>query len=431
MNEPLFRSEAIAAQKDTLFGHVVLLRPLGVSVAVALGVAIVLAITSYLIFGEYTRRVRLTGVVTPSAGIVRVFAPNAGRVTSLNVVDGSEVRQGQSLYTITSDSTTSLGDTQATAALLLRKQLSELAAEIVRQQDLDRIEKAGLTREEQGLLREMDQVQVQTKLTASHAALLSIISDKYDELVRRHVVLQREAFARMESRIQKEQELENLHREAIRLEQRLAEVRTKLAGFDSKAASVISQLRRQISTIERDLVESEARRQIDVTTPRTGNVAAILVQSGQFVAAGTPLLSILPSQSQLEVHLFGSSSTIGFMHENAKVMLRYAAFPYQKFGLHPGIVTSFSRVSLRPGDIDMITLPERGPSLTNDPSAGLYRVLVRPEQNYVAAYGKKEPIRPGMAVEADVFLDRRPVYQWLLEPLYSLRGTLSSEGDIK
>lgn len=431
MNESLFRSGAIAAQKDTLFGHVVLLRPLGVSVAVALGVAIVLAITSYLIFGEYTRRVRLTGVVTPSAGIVRVFAPNAGRVTSLNVVDGSEVRQGQSLYTITSDSTTSLGDTQATAALLLRKQLSELAAEIVRQQDLDRIEKAGLTREEQGLLREMDQVQVQTKLTASHAALLSIISDKYDELVRRHVVLQREAFARMESRIQKEQELENLHREAIRLEQRLAEVRTKLAGFDSKAASVISQLRRQISTIERDLVESEARRQIDVTTPRTGNVAAILIQSGQFVAAGTPLLSILPSESQLEVHLFGSSSTIGFMHENAKVMLRYAAFPYQKFGLHPGIVTSFSRVSLRPGDIDTITLPERGPSPTNDPSAGLYRVLVRPEQNYVAAYGKKEPIRPGMAVEADVFLDRRPVYQWLLEPLYSLRGTLSNEGDIK
>ncbi|MFD9896935.1 HlyD family secretion protein [Mesorhizobium sp. NPDC059025] len=429
MTESLFRPEAIAAQKDTWLGHTVLLRPLGVSITAALGVIIVLAITAYLIFGEYTRRVRLTGVVTPSAGIARVFAPSAGRVVSLNIADGNEVRQGQSLYTITSDSMTSLGETQAAAAALLRKQRSELEAEIIRQQKLDGVEKAGLTKEEQGLLREIDQVQAQIKVTGDYAAVLKTISEKYEELVRRHVVLQREAFARMESRMQKEQELENLRREAIRLEQRLTEVRTKLAGFDAKAASVIGHLRRQISVIERDLVEGEARRQIDVTTPRTGSVTAILVQSGQFVAAGTPLLSILPSEAQLEVHLYGSSSVIGFMHENAKVMLRYAAFPYQKFGLHPGTVAGFSRVSLRPSDIDTISLPERGTSPTSDPSAGLYRVVVRPEQDHVIAYGKAEPIRPGMAVDADVFLDTRPIYEWLLEPLYSLRGTLSNQGD--
>lgn len=127
--------EAVTSQKDGWLGHTILLRPLRVSITAALGVAVVLAISTYLIFGEYTRRVRLGGVVMPNTGIVRVFAPNAGRVISLNVADGSDVRQGQSLYTITSDSMTSLGETQAAAAVLLRKQRSELEAEIIRQQN--------------------------------------------------------------------------------------------------------------------------------------------------------------------------------------------------------------------------------------------------------------------------------------------------------
>lgn len=32
-----------------------------------------------------------------------------------------------------------------------------------------------------------------------------------------------------------------------------------------------------------------------------------------------------------------------------------------------------------------------------------------------------------MSVEADLFLDTRPLYQWLLEPLYSLRDRATDQ----
>ena len=38
------------------------------------------------------------------------------------------------------------------------------------------------------------------------------------------------------------------------------------------------------------------------------------------------------------------------------------------------------------------------------------------------AYGRPEPLRPGMLLEADILGERRKLHEWLLEPLYSLRG---------
>ena len=72
-----------------------------------------------------------------------------------------------------------------------------------------------------------------------------------------------------------------------------------------------------------------------MSAPRAGTVTAVLVQQGQFVAAGTPLLSILPEATQLDVHLFGESRKIVFMHEQAHVMLRPQQDGPPKAGILP------------------------------------------------------------------------------------------------
>ena len=51
-------------------------------------------------------------------------------------------------------------------------------------------------------------------------------------------------------------------------------------------------------------------------------------------------------------------------------------------------------------------------------SAPLYRVLVRLNGQSVDAYGEPVALRPGMALSADILLDRRRLIEWVLEPLY-------------
>jgi membrane fusion protein len=91
------------------------------------------------------------------------------------------------------------------------------------------------------------------------------------------------------------------------------------------------------------------------------------------------------------------------------VLLRYQAYPYQKFGHHVGQVVRISRSALT---------PERGAA-----SAGaepFYRVLVSLARQTVTAYGEEEPLRPGMVLEADILGEHRRLVEWVLEPLYTL-----------
>ena len=51
-----------------------------------------------------------------------------------------------------------------------------------------------------------------------------------------------------------------------------------------------------------------------------------------------------------------------------------------------------------------------------------YRVTVVLESQVVKAYGQDLPLQAGMIVDADIWLDRRRLYEWVLDPLYSVLG---------
>ena len=136
------------------------------------------------------------------------------------------------------------------------------------------------------------------------------------------------------------------------------------------------------------------------------------MEPGQAVYAGQPIISILPSGSELRAQLLVPSSAIGFIKNGDRVLLRYQAYPYQKFGMHRGTVMRISRSA-------STVTQEQG--VARQP---VYRVLVSLDRQDVLAYGKPETLRPGMQLEADIMGERRRLYEWLLEPLYSVTGKI-------
>ena len=156
----------------------------------------------------------------------------------------------------------------------------------------------------------------------------------------------------------------------------------------------------------------EADGELLLRAPVTGLVANRLVEAGQAVQPGQPILSLLPKGSELRAQLLVPSSAIGFVKSGDRVLLRYQAYPYQKFGAHEGTVIRISRSALA------------GNQKEGSTTQSLYRVLVSLDQQGVLAYGKMEPLRPGMQLEADIMGERRKLYEWLLEPLYSVSGRL-------
>ncbi|MEB0233304.1 HlyD family secretion protein, partial [Undibacterium sp. 10I3] len=55
--------------------------------------------------------------------------------------------------------------------------------------------------------------------------------------------------------------------------------------------------------------------------------------------------------AQLEVHLYAPSRTAGFVANGQQVLIRYQAYPYQKFGLQKGTVTDISDTPFAPNEL--------------------------------------------------------------------------------
>ena len=149
-------------------------------------------------------------------------------------------------------------------------------------------------------------------------------------------------------------------------------------------------------------------------SPVAAEVSSIYVSQGEVVDPNIPLMTLIPVNSQLEVKLFAPTRAIGFVKEGAKVKIRLDAFPYQKYGLLDGVVTEVPHNILQPNEI-------KYPIRYDEP---VYQITVQLPQQYIQAYGKEIPLQSGMKLEADILLDKKHLLDWVLDPLYSIKGRL-------
>jgi membrane fusion protein len=181
----------------------------------------------------------------------------------------------------------------------------------------------------------------------------------------------------------------------------------------------MAEIERAVSSLEQEIAEAEARRQFVLSAPQDGVVTTIQAETGSIVSAAVPMLSIVPKGARLEAQLFGPSSAIGFVRAGQRVLLRYQAFPYQKFGQYEGTVASVSRSAISPAE-----LSQQLAGLTSLYGANVpvYRITVTLASQTVRAYGEPVPLQPGMQLEADIMMERRRLIEWVLDPLFTLTG---------
>ena len=101
------------------------------------------------------------------------------------------------------------------------------------------------------------------------------------------------------------------------------------------------------------------------------------------MAAAGALASLMPADARLQAQLFAPSSAIGFVRPDQTVLLRYQAFPYQKFGHQSGQVVQVSRTPLQPSEL--AGLPLAGATARRASRSTGSRCAL--DQQDVAAYG--------------------------------------------
>jgi membrane fusion protein len=409
LSRNLFRQEAIDAQREKYLGETTLARPVAYWVYTLLAAAIALLLLGVAIWGEYTRRERVEGSLALDVGAARVLIPDAGRVSELLIKEGDEVRAGVPIAKIAYDRSTA--ETSATELasrkLLLEREQSQL-------KELGEQQAAQVRKRMKDLEGELAQADREIKLQETRVKSAREQATRFQQLASEKFVSDLVVKQKQDEVTEQEIKLQALRRTRLQVERDLSAARMEEPSIQLRSRGQVDQMARQLSELQENLATAEARRETVIKAPVSGTVTNIAVAVGQSVAADTPLATVLPKGSGLHVELLVPSRAIGFIAKGQEVVLRYEAFPHERFGQYKGTVTEISRNVWTPGE-------KIGQLMVKEP---VYRVDVKLERQSVAALGNEIALRPGMLVNADILLERRTLLEWLFEPVLQLRGRL-------
>ena len=415
----------MAARRPQMTGEVLLTTRALSGWAALLGVFMALGVVDFVMWGSYTRKAAVAGYLTPSEGVTRITAPQPGVVVEQKIREGASVKRGDVLFVLSTDrqGADAVGYQESIAGSM-QSRLHSLQQERLRTAEAARTEVEGLRQraahlqaERRQLSRQLEELQRRT-LDARKAGV------RYRGLLDQGLVTHEQWAAKDSEAAELRSRAQAIEREDIALQREISNVLKEAQAAQARRDAADETLSRDASSVREQFADSEARRRIVLTAPRDGIAALVQTTPGTAVDSARPLATLVAADAPMQALLYAPSRTVGFVKPGTRVWLRYAAFPYQKFGHHQGEVLAVSAFPAVQDELGGLYAPLEsaagGSGGAGNSGEPLYAVRVQLQSQTVQAYGAAQALRAGMRVEADFLLEKRRLWEWVLEPLLTL-----------
>ena len=409
---PLFRPEVLRRRAESGIGEAIEIVPLAHLVFAGFFVLIILMAAVYAALSGYSRKETVPGVVVPSRGVIRVMAPRSGTINEMRVAEGDAVAEDQVLFQVVAEETNVSGTGSDTAVLNALHEQRAVLEEQIRNEDAHSVaETQRLSSLILGLRYQEDALANQRRLQADRAGAAQSMLARIAPYAAAGTVSKFELFNRQQAVLSETQSLAALDERLANVRSQLDQAKLNLRQQPIQDADRLDTLKRSLSDVAQRSAEIEGRRRYIVRSPVAGRVTSVQARVGRTVDPRIPQLSIVPADGQMEVELFVPARAIGFVRHGERVRLLYDAFPFQRFGAYGGTVSSVAETMVLPTDVtEPVSLKEPA-----------YRVRVALDRQSVDANGQQVRLQPDMTLAADIILERRPLAEWILEPLLSAR----------
>lgn len=412
--QSLFRQEVLAARSDTASGPSIDIRPVGANRLTAFFIGLAALVLLVLVFGHYTKKERVQGLVQPREGVAMVVPLEPGTVRRVLVTEGQSVKAGDVIAEIGNERFSDAGSTQALLQQNLEGQRSEMRKQAEGQAQASAAALAALeqriAQSRRDLLTLGEEIQLQAQQIASARKLV----EQFKPLLDEHIISDLQYEQQHQSMLDQTARLQTLKRQRSAAEADLASSQDERQRLLAQHRIDRAALDRDLLNLQQEEVQRRGARLVLLKAPVDGIVSGLLATPGQSVAANATIASIVPAQASLEALLYLPSTSVGFIKAGQPVRISYDAFPYQRFGQYKGTVRSVSQTDV----------PVNVQTASGNDRRAMFMVRVALEQPKVRAYGKDIALRPGHTLTADIEIDRRRLIRWMLDPLFAFSGKL-------
>lgn len=416
---PLFRPEAVNAFRPQHYGAITLIPGASSRWQALAGLCVVVGLAALIGLGSYTRRTTVDGQVYPSEGLIRVTATQPGIIIEQLVRDGQTVKRGSVLFVLSSDR---LGadnlDYQRGIATQIESRRRSLEDDLKRSTQSEQQEAEQLKRRLASLRAEQEQVTRQAQQLTVRVSGAEEALKRYEGLYKQEFVSKDELLAKETETAEVRSRQQGNRRDMLALERDIVATQRDLEAVRTRFVSQRSELDRSILSTRQEFSELEAKRRMVITAPADGQITLLQSELGQSVDMGRSLAQLVPLNNQLTVRLYAPSKAAGFVQVGAPVLLRFDAFPYQKYGQLTGKVLSVSKAAVNATDIQGYT------PRADAAGESLFAITVSLPEQILGEGVQKLQLQAGMRVEADLLHETRRLYEWILEPLQAARSRL-------
>lgn len=209
------------------------------------------------------------------------------------------------------------------------------------------------------------------------------------------------------------QEIRYRRNQLVSLKPLLEKRYISMSSYHEKQEEIVA-LENSRSLVDMEIIKHNQDNAYVVHSPIDGVISTVNYQSGQYVNTVKPLVKILPAGADLTAELFIPVKQSGFLSSGNRIILRYDAYPYERFGSYGAVIKSISQTVLTDEEDDK-------PIPLNQP---YYKVSAQLDSQFVHLYGQSKALQHGMTVTAVMIGSKRKIWQWILDPLYSFYGEL-------
>jgi hemolysin D len=214
---------------------------------------------------------------------------------------------------------------------------------------------------------------------------------------------------------------------------KIASLDAAIDGLDHKAAATeaeiwttaladLSRARERGRAASEALLKAEHRLELQtLQAPIDGTVQQLHVTTvGSVVTPAQQLLSVVPDDGRIEVDAVLENRDIGFVAAGQLVEIKVDAFPFTRYGLLRGTVTSLDRdAEAAPAGQSAQGSERAADDIANVEASERLRYIVHIaiEPGSLTVDGHPAVLLPGMSVKAEILTGRRRIIDFLLAPL--------------
>ncbi|KQE94903.1 HlyD family secretion protein [Acinetobacter lactucae] len=421
-NNSLFRKEVFESRKNRFVGNVIISVPITFKMLALIFGLMGLTLLIFIFLGEFTKKVRVSGQIMPNDGFVKIYSTRTSIVKDIYVKENDFVKVGQNLLHINNSFFLEDNKDLYDSISYESNQRTELFSKEVAK------EKTIYENKKQNMIKELDYINKEisnaNQLFYTTKYKLSVANDVY---ARYKIAYRNNAASLDEVQIKESQtldlknQLKQIENDLDSLKENLRNKKFEILSLEQEHLKHLTQLKREESEINQEKIQNQSNSDQILKSPIDGKISIINIEKGQTIELNKILMSIVPTNTKLVCFLYVPSNAIGFIKPNTEVSIRYFAFPYQKFGLAKAKVLNISETPIPYQDLNSIGLIPMQGITSNEP---VYIIKASLDKQTITAYGEEVNLKVGMLLEADIKLEKRKIYEWILEPLYTVTGNI-------